>query len=527
MKTARRYTWIALLLAALACLATAFLGLLKGVQFLGVFTPREPDTLNLALQISAGTIVIGLALYALLEPDKVRRFFAGRQARYGSNALVMTLAFVGILVVVNALAFQHPKRWDLTENQEHTLAPETLDTLHALPEKVTALAFYTARTPSDTARELLMDYQANSDGKFEYRFIDPERDPIRAQQAGVTRDGTIVLQMGDRQEMVTYVSEKEVTSALVRLLNQEERVVYFLIGHGERDIESASGESMWRARQTLENKNYTVRTLNLRSEAGVPEDARVVVIAGPMRPLSQEEVDRLTAYLEQGGSVILLQDPVALTDFGTTPDPWGDFLTEQWGITLDDDLIIDPNANPPLFAVGSPDAYANHPITQTLRQLFTIFPQACSVSVSETSQEIAITELMRTDERAWGETDIASIGTDLRFNEGADIPGPLTLAVSAENSSTGARVVVIGNSAFAMDDNFDVYGNGDLFINAVDWAAEQENLLSLTPKEPVMRQFKMLTSARLVTMLLTSVCLIPGLVVLGAVSVWYQRRMRG
>ena len=93
-------------------------------------------------------------------------------------------------------------------------------------------------------------------------------------------------------------------------------MVYFLTGHGERDIEQAGETSMTRAKTTLESKNYTVKTLNLLAENQIPEDASLIVIAGPLQPVSEEEVQLLKDYLASGGSLIVMEDPTALTEFG-------------------------------------------------------------------------------------------------------------------------------------------------------------------------------------------------------------------
>ncbi|MGZ9167044.1 MAG: DUF7088 domain-containing protein, partial [Anaerolineales bacterium] len=132
-----------------------------------------------------------------MEPDRVRRFFTGRQARYGSNSIIMILAFVGILVVGNILAFQNPVPIsDLTEDDVNTLSPELLAAIKQLPEQVTASAFFSQQMSTQSADQLLGNIKANSNGKFDYIFINPDLDPQAAIAAGITGDGKILLQMG-------------------------------------------------------------------------------------------------------------------------------------------------------------------------------------------------------------------------------------------------------------------------------------------------------------------------------------------
>ncbi len=209
----RRFAPYGLYLALVAALAAGIIYIIQ----------RE---WNLYLQISLGLVVLGLAIFALLDPKKVRELLTGRQARYGSNSLVMIVAFIGILVVVNYLGYQNSKRWDLTEDKENTLAEESLNTLKSLPEPVVAQAFFSVRISPEAAKGLLEQYKFESNGKFDYKFIDPEGDPLAAQEAKITQDGTVVLRMGNRLERVSLVSEKEITAAMVRLLSNDTRAVY-------------------------------------------------------------------------------------------------------------------------------------------------------------------------------------------------------------------------------------------------------------------------------------------------------------
>ena len=272
---------------------------------------------NIYLQISLACIVLGLALFTALDPERVRTIFTGRQAKYGSNALLMTIAVVGILSVINYLVFKYPQRWDLTENKQRTLAKETLETLKALPLPVHAIAFYSATTSFAEAERVLNDYKYYSKGKFDYEQIDPVKDPVAAQQVNVplSSGGTIVLIMGDRQEKVTYATEEEMTGALVRLMATKQ-VVYFLTGHDEYSPDDSGEQGYSNAKSTLEKKNYTVQTLNLLATNTIPEDARVIVISGPRKPLAENEITLLTNFQAQGGALIVMEEPSLLTDFG-------------------------------------------------------------------------------------------------------------------------------------------------------------------------------------------------------------------
>ncbi len=511
--------------------AGLYIAVLAGLVSFGLYIVLRKFTLP--LQISLGMVVVGVALFAILDPERVRIALTGRQARYGSNALVMTLAFTGILVVVNYLVYGHPQRWDLTENKQFTLAPESIATLAELPQKVQALAFFTPRFNSETAQGLLDQYKFRGNGNFDYIFVNPEADPILAQQNNITRDGTIVLQMGTKQEQVTLITERELTAGLVRLISTGPRTIYFLTGHGEYSPDESGDRSYSQVKTILESKNYTVKSFNLLAENKIPEDAQVIVIAGPMKPVSQAEVEQLKSFVDGGGKLTVMEEPLPVTDFGQEPDPLAAYLTQSWGITLGKDIVVDLTSNQPFFAVAN--QYGDHLITQKMQGIVTFFPTARSVTIDTDQSGSNDVELVFTADQSWAETDLAALadnsqaGQSLQVNpdQGVDLMGPVSIAVSGENLSNNSRVVVFGDADFASDNFYNQYGNGDLLVNAIDWVDEQENLINLTPKDNVQRLLIPPQPYAMNLILLGSVFILPGSVLLAGVVVWIQRRRRG
>ena len=528
----RKFTFLPLIISLLALITTALLGITKFLITAQLFEVANPDSVNRWLLISGGVIVLGLALYAILEPNKTSRFITRRQTRYGSNVAILSIAFLGILIVGSVLAYNNPVDIaDLTADNENTLAPELLDTLDNLPEKITAVGFFSSQSSTGTAEELLSNIKAKSNGKFDYRFENPDSNPLAAREAGITGDGKILLSMGERKEIAAYADEQEILQAIIRLTNPNPRAVYFITGHGEFGLDQ--GElNFASAKQTLESKNYTVSSLNLIAAGKIPEDALAIVIGGPQKPVTEREVELLKEYVNNGGSLVVLQDPYQFTEFGTTPDPLAEYLATDWGITLDQAVIIDiSNSYGPLYAVS---AIANqHPITQDINEnLIIIMPQARSISITSQPEGIIQTPLIQTappDQtsiNSWGEMNLTADG-QVQYDEGVDIVGPLSMAVAGENTTTQGRVVVMGNSAFAAGQNFDVNGNGNFFINSIDWASEQEDLIQFTPRSSTSRIFTPPSQIEWLAILLGSICIVPGLVILAGVSAWYARRRQG
>ena len=527
----RRFAPLGLVLSGLGFLTVVGILIVRAFAAFGLYTPPDAELLTRILIVGVAVIVVGFAVYTVLDPERVRKALTGRQARYGSNAFILFVAFTGILVVANVLVQQYPQRWDVTEDKQHTLAPETIETLQSLPEPVRATAFYSAQLTvqsGDTARQLLQDFKTNSNGKFDYQFMNPDSNPVLVKQLGITGDGKILLQMGDNKEIVTSASERELTNGLIRLLNPEKPVLYFLTGEGEHDTQTPGDGAYTRVRQVLESKNYVVNTLNLQAENAIPEDARVLVIAGPLVPLTKNSVALIKDFLDNGGSLLYLANPVPLTQFGDEPDLLAEYLASDWGITLDNDIVVDTNSpSSPFFAVGA--QYSSHPITDKMQGVAAIFPYSRSITVDTENTNTSPTPLVLTIDQSWGETDFDALQSQqaLSFNEGTDLLGPMVLAAAAENNTNNSRVVVFGSSSFAQDDNFDFSGNGDMFVNSVDWVAEKESLINLTTNTPQDRTFNPPGSLQFILTIISVICVIPLVIIIAGVYTWIMRRRRG
>jgi len=490
---------------------------------------------NLYLQILLGLFVIGFAVYIALDPGSVRAALTGRQARHGSNAIILGVAFLGILIVINYLVYENTKRWDLTADQSNTLANETVDVLKSLPDKVVVKAFFssdsTLTSSKENAKTLFDQYVYSGDGQFQYEFIDPLKDPVSAQDAGITKDGTVVIYMGKNKQPLSNISEQELTGAMIRLMNPGSHVVYFLSGHGEYPIEGSGDQSFSQLKTALEAKNYTVSSLNLLTSQQIPPDASVIVITGPVKPLAEAEVNLLDTYLKTGGSMVIMEEPPVVTQIGETTDPLANYLEQSYGIVLGNDMVVDVQAaqslQQPFIAIA--DQYAEHAITQKMSNMVSMYPTARSVmSDDSTGTDYTKTVLITTADQSWAETDMASIQDgNMAPDQGADMLGPVPLAVVAEGSVTNFRMVVFGDSDYALNSNFGVYGNGDMILNSIDWAAKEENLINLTPKNIVERYLIQPTPYMIGMIFLGSLVVLPGVIIVAGIGTWLVRRKQG
>jgi ABC-type uncharacterized transport system involved in gliding motility auxiliary subunit len=252
----------------------------------------------------------------------------------------------------------------------------------------------------------------------------------------------------------------------------------------------------------LEEQNYIVKELLMVQIGQIPDDAAVVVIAGPRKELLEPELQALTAYVERGGHLLLMLDPETVGGFGAFLQPYG--------LELADDLVIETNALGRLFGgdyhMPAVTAYEPHTITKDFVGIMTIFPVVRSVTVSKKLPDgISAQPLVFTSPQSWAETDLKTLQEGRStFDEGSDRKGPISIAAVATVpvkkpaggatatasgddkrplASHAARLVVFGDSEFANNNFFTLQGNGDLFLNTVSWLAEEEDLIAIRPRE--------------------------------------------
>jgi ABC-type uncharacterized transport system involved in gliding motility auxiliary subunit len=327
--------------------------------------------------------------------------------------------------------------------------------------------------------------------------------------------------MGESSEATASATEVEITGAIVRLTNPEERKVYFLTGHGEHEMDGTDDLGYSDAADALQAKNYEVAPLNLVGQSSVPADAKAVVIAGPTIDLPEAEVKILRDYVAKGGSLVVLLEPPIATQV-TAKDALVPYLASDWGVEARVDLVVDQRSTLPLTAVAG--KYASHTITERLSNQVSYFPSARSLAPVEGAQ-VSATELVLTGSDSWGKTNQESIRAgSLDYVPEEDTLGPLTVMMAAENSATKARLVVVGDSDFAANADFFNYANGDLLINSIDWAAHQDALISLTPKQSTPRYVTPPTTQAVGLIFLLTVLVIPGAVIAAGVYVWLRRR---
>jgi len=513
------------------------------------------------LPIPLGLLLTGIVIlgsWLILMGNSPKSFWGRRSTQTGTNALVATLAMLGILALINFLGVRHAVRLDLTENQLFTLSPESQQVVSNLPQPVKVWVFDRNQNPIN--RELLDNYRRNG-SRFSYEFVDPQFQPGLAESFGVQKFGEVYLESGTKRQLLQTLnqgeplSEVQLTNGIQQLNSDRNDKIFFLQGHGEHPLDAVEG-GLSQALNALKAKNFTSEPLNLPNLLEVPKEASVVVIAGPKRALFAAEVKALRDYLAAGGSVLVMVDPKVNAGL--------DSLFKDWGVQLDNRIAVDESERVVGFGPVTPliNRYGDHPITKSFRDGNSFYPLARPIETTPVTGVKQI-PLLLTDDTSWAESTLDQ--QPLQFNQESDRQGPLTLGVAlegkveaqtepisptpkpsptqspgasptptptqpatnTENSdqpTAEARLVVVGNSNFATDGLFEQQLNGDVFLNSVSWLSKRdEQSLSVRPKEAKNRRIN-ITPQQAQVISLTALFIMPAIGFSLAGFLWWRRR---
>ena len=476
-----------------------------------------------------------LLLFAIVRPDDVRRLMSGRQTRYGTSTLLSVVFFLAIVVLGYYLTYENTDwRYDATETSEFTPLDETIALVESLDEPVHVIGFYTFQLAGqqDTARSQLESLQAYSDN-LTFEFIDPDQNPLLAEKYELTFDGSLVFTQGEGEnetfaKAAVPVNETSIHTALLKVINPVEKKIYFVTGHGERDIAGFDETGLGTANRLLVEAGFETDTLNLFTAGDVPIDATAIAIIDQQAPMTGDEVTAIRNYLASGGTAFIARDALESDgDVQTSDDAMAVMLQSEWGVTFREDFIIEE-----VFAQAGQSfgltflgaSYGASTITGgDLDQFGTVYDIARSI---ETEQLEGITRinLVSTSPQAWGETDFNGLATGFAEpNEGIDAVGPLAIGTSLENTTTGARLVVFGDTDFLSNLLLLQNGNSILMTNAFNWLADDELSVELTPRESVTRQLTV-SQTQLGLIQLVILLLTPGVAAIIGFAVWFSRR---
>jgi hypothetical protein len=445
------------------------------------------------------------------------------------TALELGLAgLIGVGLI--ALAWAANVRFDFTPEKIHTLSDQAKRTARRLEGDVQVTVFYNSQEQGRVRemKELLRRF-GDENPRIHFRMYDLDRSPRIADEYGIVNYNSAILEGLGRRITVRDLSETELTSQLIRLIEGRERVALFAVGHGELDPgDSDERKGLTRAAKELESENYRIeRARDLRS--GIPPSVALVVVARPSSDFAPSEIAALRTFLEQGGGVFALLEANA-------PQSVQAFVSE-FGIVPRNDLIVDERNR--LFFADSFEpqvAFFNAEILPETNPKPAILPLAQSIDVVQPERpDVQNAPLAFTDSESWSSQDLIGAQAEKPvFRSGVDRQGPLAVAAIAKVARADAdleqdgALVVIGDAEFASNLYVGRVGNLDLFANLAHLASRAEALIGVRKETAQGGTFSRLqlsaTEARV--LFSAAVVVLPGLVLLFGAFVEWRRRTR-
>jgi ABC-type uncharacterized transport system involved in gliding motility auxiliary subunit len=450
-----------------------------------------------------------------------------RQTKYVAYAALYILVVLAIITVANVLGDRYNKTYDSTANKRYSLSEQTAKIVRGLKEPAT-IYYYDRPTGFSRAKDTLEQY-ANLSHNVHVQYVDLEKNPLAAREAGVKSLGTTIVQIGARKEEANGLTEEGITGAFIRDLKSNTRTVCFITGSGEHQIEEAGSDGSSRFKELLGKEGYEAKSINMLMKAEVPSDCTVVVVAGPKSDYQQPEVEAIKKYVEDGGrAMVLLNPPLKMGRTEIADNEALSKLLDSWGVTPDKDLILDLNPIGQIAGLGYQDAlvthYDSHQIVNEMKGTATAFPYSRSLQVKN-ADKTTVDKLFESSE-----TSLATEKLDtprINASDPKNKKGPLTLAAAGSyktgKENTQGRFVVVGSSDWVANGFIPFNGNRDLAMNTINWLASDEELISIRPKERDDRRVTM-TRAQLNWVGITSLGLLPLAIVIAGVTVWWRRR---
>ena len=398
------------------------------------------------------------------------------------SLLLKNTAFAVLLLAAMIALYQfaarHPLQWDMTQNASNSLQAGSVDVLKQMPGEISLTVYATGQDARlGDIRKLVRDFVAlyqRYKPDIRLAFIDPVKQPEEARKVNIHANGEMLVGYGGRTEHLTTLSEQALTSALLRLAHNKNKLLMYLDGHGERRLEGFANHDLGEFGKRLQQNGYRLGPLNLALAQDVPGNASMLVITQPQTDLLPGEVDKLLRYIASGGNLLWLVDAEPLHGL--------EQLAEKLGLLLTPGIVIDPAAEemraPASWALGA--GYPPHPVTRNFN-LITAFPYARAIGWEE-SKEWQHTGLVDVAPRGWVSSRTQQ--GKPQFDKDHDIPGPVTIALALQRdiNDREQRIVVVGSGSFLANAYSGNGGNIDLGVNMVNWLGNEEKLITTQPR---------------------------------------------
>jgi hypothetical protein len=516
----------------------------------------------------------GIGLWMWWAPGEFQAWMTGRQTRYGTTSVLISILFVGLVAYAYVLVDRANLTADLTSVQRYSLAGPTLDTIGQLRERgyrarIVGFFSHNKLREQEAADILMRQYEAQGQGVIEVTYVDPDEQPDLADRYGYQPgfDGQFILTVLDadgqprQRDVVTdsgqvvsrYVTillgganERDITTGLKTVASAGAFKIYFTVGHSERDLTQVNDTGISRLFVSLEGQGIGAEPLQLSDVMRIPDDASAVLIVGAWQDFTDAEVTLLDEYIQRGGRLGIFADPplVEAATVGETGntflqegDPLNTYLWNEFGVRVRDGLVIETKPELingsewiPIINTIAPHTIMSDERDQPIYMDF-VRPLELVTSPDERQGQYVREPLLFTSEESFGETDLTQfLNSQIAYDPQSDMAGPLLVGVTVRRQlefqqAEQPRIVIIGDSDFLKNEYVKQYpGNVFLWTDIVDWLTGFAQAVTFSPvSDPTLLKLVVSRQERRTIAFITMIVL-PGAILGAGTLVWWYRR---
>ncbi len=469
-----------------------------------------------------------------------------RSLRAGGYSIALSAIVIAAVVVLNLLVGKLPSSITKPETSSvklYDFDDQTRAIAEGVSEDVTISVWAEKDAADKTLDEFLTRYAALN-SRIHIRYVDPALNPTFMEQYAdeAPAENSLVVESAKRARVIdtskiytysytedqlyqyymyygslpspdVFDAENVVTNAVDYVTTDVLPTVYMLTGHNE----STLGANL---QARLEQENIASKSLSLVTEAEVPADCDLLLLAAPEKDLTAEEVEKIQTYIENGGHVLLYTSYTA-----AAPEHLAS-LCAAYGMKAVEGVVFEQDANAYAYRYNLIATLESHAITDPLISAgsYVIVPAAHGIQTLDAYRSsLTVTPLLKTSDGAYLKNMDTMTSGD---KEAGDAEGPFLLAAIATETiggKTGSFIWISSDALF--EDSTAVYGNTDFIMNLFGYSCEKQNAVTVRSVSLAVEPLVVSESeSHLWSILLTVI--LPVLAVGAGLLIWFKRRSR-
>ena len=409
-----------------------------------------------------------------------------KTTRHGLNMGFLVIAMLIFLVTINFFGARHYFTYDFSSNNLNSLSDQSIKILSSLEEDLKFKFFY--KNGADRAeenkkifRELIKQYQDVSH-KIQFEAVEMNEKPKLTSEFQANKgSGEAFADYKGHKNRIENYSEKDVTNSIIKLTRKEQKNIYFLQGHNERNIDDEKNEtSLFGFRQMLEKNSFNVKKLTLVTDLKVPEDVHLLIIAGPTQQIQPLEIKAIEDYLYRGGNLLVMLDEKET--YGLSD------LLNKFGLVLEKHYVYNIFTSPMGKVVNTQAATVavQYSSSSEITKVFTsnqmaTFRNPHSLTIRDGISLLKTDVLVRSPESSVALAELDSkdyLGNERSFILGVEIKGKL------DQEAKDFSAVVFSDVDFVSNILLYQNINRDLALNTISALTKETDLISISSKDP-------------------------------------------